>query len=198
MVRTMTDSKLPLSFWGECLVMANYLRNLLPTSANKYGASPFEMRYGKLPNLRGLRPFGSHCTVYKHTRDIDGQKPRTRGMKGTLVGYGHPYGKKGYRVYIPSLNKIVTSPNVLFAHTMEESLERRPSKLIETASPDILQPYRKEANAATEDKSKTASVLGSDSSEEDSADPDPVPDRPTQHKKQTRVVSQNGLGTNQQ
>ena len=41
MVRTlMADSELPLQFWGECLIMCNYLRNRLPTAGNEFGESP--------------------------------------------------------------------------------------------------------------------------------------------------------------
>jgi hypothetical protein len=141
-VRTMmADSRLPLSFWGEALICANYIRNLLPTAGNKFGMSPYEARYGKLPNLKGLRPFGSRCTVLKHSRTFDAQNSRQRGLKGIMVGYGQPYGKKGYRFFIPSLKKVVTAPNVLFVDSMEESIARRPELLIETRSPDELWPF---------------------------------------------------------
>ena len=113
MVRTlMSDAELPLQFWGECLLTCNYLRNRLPTAGNKFGASPFELRYGRRPNLKNLRPFGARCTVLKHKNKRGGSKAQTRGLKGILVGYAEPFGRKGYRVYIPSLRRVVMSPNL--------------------------------------------------------------------------------------
>jgi hypothetical protein len=142
MVRTLIhDAKLPLSFWGEVLVAANYLRNRLPTCANPNNASPYELRYGKLPNLRFLRPIGDHCTVLKHSRNINGAKAKTRGLKGIMVGYGEPFGLKGYRVYIPALKKVVTAPNVLFLDSMEDSIAKRLGNLILLKDPSILDPF---------------------------------------------------------
>ena len=57
-----------------------------------------------------------------------------------LVGYGEPYGLKGYRVFLPGKGKIVTSPNVLFLDDMEDSISKRPPDLIATQDPSILQP----------------------------------------------------------
>ncbi len=45
----LADSKLPLSFWGEAIKFATYLRNRLPIESNQYGSSPYELRYGKQP-----------------------------------------------------------------------------------------------------------------------------------------------------
>jgi hypothetical protein len=145
MVRTLiADSKLPLNFWGELLITANYLRNRLPTSANPGSASPYEIRYGKKPNLRNLRPIGVRCTVLKHSRKINGMKAKSRGLKGILVGYGEPFGLKGWRVYIPDVNKIVTAPNVLFLEDMEQSLNARPPDLLLANDVSTLNPFHEQ------------------------------------------------------
>jgi hypothetical protein len=55
-----------------------------------------------------------------------------------MVGYGQPFGKKGYRVFVPKLGKVVTAPNVMFLDSMEASLSKRPENLVETRSTDII------------------------------------------------------------
>ena len=160
MVRTLVaDAKLPLAFWGEMLITANYLRNRLPTSANPNNASPYEMRYGKQPDLRNLRPIGVRCTVLKHSKQINGSKAKSRGLKGILVGYGEPFGLKGWRVYIPDKRKIVTAPNVLFMDNMHESIEVRPPDLLLTGDPTSLDPFHEPERSGQE----TQECAGNDS-----------------------------------
>jgi hypothetical protein len=129
----LADSKLPLSFWGEAIKLAAYLRNRLPIESNEYGASPYELRYGKQPDLKHLRPFGSECTVLKHSNKQGGSKAKERGYRGIFVGYGDDEGLKGYRVYLPEQSKIVTTPNVKFKTDMVGSIEQRHEDLGEAA-----------------------------------------------------------------
>jgi hypothetical protein len=161
MVRTIiADAKLPLSFWGELLIAANYLRNRLPTSANANNASPFEMRYGKPPDLRNLRPLGVRCTVLKHSNKIDGAKAKARGLKGILVGYGEPFGLKGWRVYLPEKHAVVTAPNVLFLDDMQQSLGYRTPTTLLAGDPSTLIGIHDPGNA---NEVVPTPVLGSDS-----------------------------------
>lgn len=146
MVRTfLADSGLPLKFWGEALVCAAYLRNRLPTSANKNNMSPYEMRFKTKPDLRRLRPFGSYCTALRHSRDRGRNKGRPdRGQKGIMVGYGDPFGIKGWRIYLPNKNTVITSDNVMFTANMDESIRLRTRKwtgLTQNSPVTTLQPF---------------------------------------------------------
>ena len=89
--------------------------------------------------MRRLRPFGAHCTVMKHHAAIDGQKSRLRSHKGIMCGYGYgdPFGQKGWRVYVPKLKRVLTSTNVLFFKSMQDSLNHRPTNLVSDHHPDI-------------------------------------------------------------
>ena len=56
------EAELDDSWWGEAIMTATYLRNLLPTTANP-GTTPFEEWKGIRPDLQHLRIFGSECWV---------------------------------------------------------------------------------------------------------------------------------------
>ena len=84
--------------------------------------------------LQPVSPFGARCTVMMHENDITGNKCRSRSYKGIMVGYGDPFGMKGWRVYVPSLRRVVTSVNVRFLHNMDESIAKRPPELIDLSS----------------------------------------------------------------
>lgn len=141
MARTfLADAKLPLSFWGEALVCACFVKNRLPTSALN-GKSPYEACFGKKFNMRRLRAFGSHCTVMKHPDKLTGNKTRSRSYKGIMIGYGDPFGLKGWRVYVPKLKRVVTSPNVLFFDSMQQSIAHRDPNLVVDTNVDSIAPW---------------------------------------------------------
>ena len=52
------DSGLPKSLWGEASLAAAYLLNRSPTSALEEKKTPFEMWYGRKPEVDQLRVFG--------------------------------------------------------------------------------------------------------------------------------------------
>ena len=54
------DSGLPSKYWGEALVTANHLQNILPTVSQDI--TPYEIWTGSKPNLQYIRRFG--CTAY--------------------------------------------------------------------------------------------------------------------------------------
>ena len=113
------------------MLCASYLRNRLPIATNDFGASPYELRYKKLPDLRILRPFGVKCVVLKHQNTRRGNKVKGRGYNGIMVGYGTTVtGQKGYRVFLPDRNKVVTAPNVLFNSDIDSSIQDRTPDLV--------------------------------------------------------------------
>ena len=58
------QSGLPLSFWGETVLIVVFLINRLPTSV-LHGKSPFEIIYKCLPKFENLRVFGCLCFSVK-------------------------------------------------------------------------------------------------------------------------------------
>ena len=66
------DACLPPRFWGETVIVAAYVRNRLPSSANANNRSPYEVRYGRRPDLRHLRLFGitTYVRIKKHITKV--------------------------------------------------------------------------------------------------------------------------------
>lgn len=116
-VRTMMiQSKLDKKFWGDAVSTAIYLINRSPTRANMH-ETPYEKWHSKKPTLKFLKIFGS--TAFVHNKLMSG-KLDSKSIKGIFVGYD----TSGYRVYIPSKDKYVTSKDVIFDEV--RYLESRP------------------------------------------------------------------------
>ncbi|GMI83719.1 hypothetical protein HRI_002041200 [Hibiscus trionum] len=103
------QSKLPIQFWGDCLLAATHVTNRLPSMFldNK---SPYELLFCKTPDYNHLHNFGCLCFVstLKSKRD----KFSPRALPGVFLGYVP--GVKGYKVFIISTKKIVVSRDVIF------------------------------------------------------------------------------------
>nr|GFC47518.1 retrovirus-related Pol polyprotein from transposon TNT 1-94 [Tanacetum cinerariifolium] len=53
----LADSKLPTMFWTEAVSTACYVLNRVSIT-NPHNKTPYEMLFGKIPNIRHLKPFG--------------------------------------------------------------------------------------------------------------------------------------------
>lgn len=53
----MFQSNIPIRFWGDCLLTAAYIINILPFKIRN-NKSPFELLYGFPPNYSHLKTFG--------------------------------------------------------------------------------------------------------------------------------------------
>ena len=86
------QSNLPNSFWGDFILTATHIINLLPVKSLQF-KTPFELLYQKTPNHLHLKSFGCLCYATKlHPTD----KLDVRAIKGVFIGY--PFNKKGYKI----------------------------------------------------------------------------------------------------
>jgi len=107
------DAELDDSWWGEAIMTATYLRNLLPTGDRM--TTPFEEWKGIRPNLQHLRIFGSECWVQipKQLR----MKLNDHAKKGIFVGYRDT--QNTYRVAMR--DKVLTYQDIRFNETLREN-----------------------------------------------------------------------------
>ncbi|GJR59854.1 retrotransposon protein, putative, ty1-copia subclass [Tanacetum coccineum] len=102
MVRSMMNlTTLSLSFWDYALESATRILNMVPTK--KVDKTPYELWYGKVPNLSYLKVWGCEALVKRDTPD----KLQQRSVKCIFIGY--PKETMGYYFYFPPENKIVVA-----------------------------------------------------------------------------------------
>nr|GFA93884.1 retrotransposon protein, putative, Ty1-copia subclass [Tanacetum cinerariifolium] len=93
--------RLPLSFWDYALESAIRILNMVPTK--KVDKTPYELWYGKLPNLSYLKVWGCEALVKWNTPN----KLQKRYVKCIFIGYLKE--TMGYYFYFPPENKIVVA-----------------------------------------------------------------------------------------
>ncbi|GJQ97633.1 retrotransposon protein, putative, ty1-copia subclass [Tanacetum coccineum] len=102
MVRSMINlTTLSLSFWDYALEFATCILNMVPTK--QVDKTPYELWYGKVPNLSNLKVWGCEALVKRDTPD----KLQQRSVKCIFIGY--PKETMGYYFYFPPENKIVVA-----------------------------------------------------------------------------------------
>ena len=104
------QGKLPQKYWVEAFYTANFLSNLLPSSALDDNRSPFEVLYKKQPDYSALRTFG--CSCFPTLRDYAVNKFDPRSLHCVFLGYNDKY--KGYRCLYPPTGRVYISRHVLF------------------------------------------------------------------------------------
>ncbi|CAD7083583.1 unnamed protein product [Hermetia illucens] len=116
--RTMiTAKKLPLSLWAEAVGTAvTVLNRVLATGKEK---TPYEIWFGKTPDVSHFRVFGSDA--YMHIDKQFRKKLDPKATKLILVGYQND--SINYRLYNPQNNKIYISRDVIFNEKSQLGLE---------------------------------------------------------------------------
>lgn len=107
-------SYLPLPFWKFAICASVYVKNRVPHRAT--GKSPYEVFYGKAPNLNYLRTFGCLCfpfTPNSQRQALEINAPYdTRSRLGVFIGYDQH--NKGYTIFLPHEAKIISAAHVVF------------------------------------------------------------------------------------
>lgn len=101
------QSGLPTMYWGEAINTANYLRNRCPSRSHE-GMTPFELWFGKVPNLKHLKLFGAKAFVLDKTpgrRKLD-----DKSIEGKFVGYSLT--AKAYRIRLNDTGAIIETRDV--------------------------------------------------------------------------------------
>ena len=126
-VRSMLNhSSLGSIFWGETIVTAMYLLNLVPTKI--HNRTPHELWIGRKLNLQNLKVWGSSSCrlIPSHLRSkLDGKT-----INGTFFGY--PENSKGYRFVIHHSDGTISVTKNKGARFLEEEIDTKdPNKLVE-------------------------------------------------------------------
>ena len=105
----MAQANLPPEFWPYAVRTANYLRNLSPTE--KLDTTPYELWYGKRPNVQHLRTWGCLAFVKKEGTHV-GNKIDPKSTPMVFLGYEQE--DQGYIVYDTVSKRAYVRRNVKF------------------------------------------------------------------------------------
>lgn len=109
MVRCMLiDAGMEKRFWGEAMLTATYIQNRLPSRSIQ--KTPFELWWGRKPDLSHFRVFGSQA--YVHVPDTKRKKLDSKARKLTFVGYAME--QKAYRFLDIETDQIIVSRDARF------------------------------------------------------------------------------------
>jgi transposase InsO family protein len=101
-------SGFPRSFWGWAILNSAHIRNVLPSSALA-GRTPFEVFYGRQPDVAYLRPFGA--LAYAHIPEDTRRKYSYVSRRCFLLGHVR---NAGYVLWDPAAKRVVRSRHVCF------------------------------------------------------------------------------------
>ena len=111
MARTMlNDSPLPKSFWADAINTACYVMNraLIRPILKK---TPYELYFGRKPNISHLHVFGCKCFVHNNGKDHLG-KFDAKSDEGIFIGYSLT--SKAFRVFNKRTLQVEESVHVVF------------------------------------------------------------------------------------
>jgi transposase InsO family protein len=111
---------LPSKFWAKALKAAAYIKNRTLTSAIPEQKTPYELLYGKKPDVSHMKTFG--CKVYVRKNIVHG-KLDDRSEEGVFMGYAEH--AKGYVIYMLERDKFEAHRNVKFIEDTFYDFNRR-------------------------------------------------------------------------
>ena len=180
LVRSMLHHKdLPKHFWAEALAVSVHVRNRVTTSGLSSKSTPYEILFGRKPNLSYLRVFGSRCWYHLGKQKVD--KLDRRACEAIMIGYAR--GARGYKLWDIEESKVVVSRDVQFDECDDFDLTTGTSE-VNVPADDIAHERTSEASAQCEKHdhsdaeadSAHSADLGDDSEGDRTPDPEDTED----------------------
>ena len=135
MARVLIHAKnMPKYFWVNATQTSCHIINRVHLRKNTK-QTPYELWYGRQPNLKYFRVFGSECYVCKDPKQLS--KFDTSGEKTIFLGYSQ--NSRAYRVYNLKTKSIMKSINAVINDCVLPLVEDIPESLpVENTSPNDL------------------------------------------------------------
>ena len=104
----MMEKNVSLKYWREAVSTSIYTLNQVQMKKDTH-ATPFELWYGRSPNVKHFKVFGCKCYILKDSRNGEFD---AKSDEGIFLGYSTR--SKAYTCLNTNTNKIVDSPNKKF------------------------------------------------------------------------------------
>jgi hypothetical protein len=129
--RTMSEcNNFPPNRWDELYVTAAYLHARTPSASSI--ATPYELFYGRKPDLSHLREIGSRAFVLIQPQK-DNPKIKATSFECLLIGYSQT--AKAYRLYHRPTHRVIESYHVSFIERKDDiSIPFRPGQAVHAPS----------------------------------------------------------------
>ena len=110
--------------WPDSWNYSNYTKNRIPSSTRDF-LTPFEIYYGRRPDMHKLAPFG--CAAYARTPDQQRHKADiTTGRARTCIMFGYDETTKdGYKLINLTTNSVIHSRSVKYIPDVFPLVDRR-------------------------------------------------------------------------
>ena len=105
------DAQLPAKWWPEVFHYMNYIQNRTPM-ARLGNRTPYEILYGKIPNVSMIQPWGCVCYAHVPVEVRKDKKLSARAIRCRLLGVSEDY--KGYRLLDEGNNRFIVARDVTF------------------------------------------------------------------------------------
>jgi len=109
----LSQSGLTRTWWEEAATHWLHGKIRLPSSATA-PLTPFELFYGRKPDLSSMRPFG--CLAYVHLQKD--QRPALLPHASQCILIGYPTDYKGWRFWDPQAHKEIISDSAVFRESV--------------------------------------------------------------------------------
>lgn len=105
----LSQSNMPITFWGHAILMATYIINILPTPILEW-KTPYKCLHNKDPSYSSLKTFG--CLCFATNVKPHKTKFAPRDIRCCFSGYNP--GQKAYKLYDLEDKKVIMSRDVVF------------------------------------------------------------------------------------
>jgi hypothetical protein len=124
------DCGLSMEYWGYAALCFIYLKNRSPHSALRH-CTPYEAKFGKLPDLSNVRVFGSAAYVHVPAQLRKGAGSKLQPKANAMIFVGYSDVTNSWKMLDPKTMKVITTSEAYFLEDFGTNRPRHTVKFID-------------------------------------------------------------------